>query len=76
MDIGQNSPADKPAPIVLAAQAQLAARLAGVRAQINAVISAPGCFGGGVAQRRKRDEDILLSIAADLNARMIDARSA
>ena len=53
---------------------ELAARLAGVRSQINAVISAPGCFGGGVAQRRRRDVDILSAIAADLSARMLEAR--
>ena len=80
MDIMQSGPARKPAQanarVMPAARAQLAERLAAIRCEIRAVISAPGCFGGGAAQRRRRDEDILLTIAADLNARVIEARSA
>jgi hypothetical protein len=92
MDIGQNSPADKPAPIargwryavVPAGRAQLvsgterragfyAARFAAVRAQISFLHAAPYAYGLNGPHRRQRDEDILLTIAADIHARLIEA---
>jgi hypothetical protein len=52
-----------------------AARLAAVRAQISFLHAAPYAYGLNGPHRRQRDEDILLSIAADINARLIEARA-
>jgi hypothetical protein len=54
--------------------ARLAARLAAIRAQIAAVQAAPYRYGRAGPHRQRRDEDILLSLAADAHARMIEAR--
>jgi hypothetical protein len=53
----------------------LAARLKAVRAEISFLHAAPYSYGLNGPHRRRRDEDILLTIAADLNARMIEART-
>jgi hypothetical protein len=50
-----------------------AARLAAVRAQISAVLSAPYSYGSVGPHRRQRDEQILQALAADIHARMIEA---
>jgi hypothetical protein len=76
MDIDQNARAYKPAPNVLAGQAQLASRLAAIRAELSTVISAPYAFGRAGPHRRRRDEDILRAFAADIAARLIEARAA
>jgi hypothetical protein len=89
MDISENSPAGKAAPIAMgcrfavitAAQPQLAdrrawfyaARLAAIRAQISAVISAPYSYGPEGPHRRQRDEFILQGFAADAAARLLEA---
>lgn len=72
-DISENSVPDK---IPLAAQSDLASRLADIRAELAATIRAPYAFGREGPHRRKRDVDILSSIAADLNARIEHARAA
>jgi hypothetical protein len=84
MYMDQNSGTDKAAPIargwrnavIPAAQAQLASRLAAVRAEISSVLAAP--YGPGCAgpHRRRRDEYILQALAADIHARLIEARTA
>jgi hypothetical protein len=53
----------------------LAARLAAIRAQISAVLAAPYAYGSAGPHRRRRDEDILQALAADVHARMIEARA-
>jgi hypothetical protein len=58
---------------VLAGQPQLAARLAGIRAEISALTSAPPVFGSVEPHRRRRDEDILRAFAADVHARLAKA---
>ena len=55
--------------------APYAARLAAIRAEISFLHAAPYSYGLNGPHRRRRDEDILLTIAADLNARMIEART-
>jgi hypothetical protein len=50
------------------------ARLAAIQAAINGVRGAPYEFGQHGPHRKRRDEDILLSFAADIHARMIEAR--
>jgi hypothetical protein len=54
----------------------LAARLKSIRAQINAVWAAPYGHGRNGPHRRQRDEYILQALAADIHARMIEARTA
>lgn len=54
-------------------RAVLAARLAAVRAELTAVISAPYAFGCEGPHRRRRDIDILQTIAADARARLVEA---
>jgi hypothetical protein len=82
MHMDQNSPADKPTPIVPVPQAQFvterrsgfyAERLAEIRTEISALMAEPYRYGREGPSRRRRDEDILLTIAADLNARMLEA---
>lgn len=53
----------------------LAERLAGIRAEITVLTSAPYQYGISGPHRRRRDVDILLSFGADLNARLIAARA-
>jgi hypothetical protein len=85
MDISENPAPGKPAPVRPAKWAQLvterragfyASRLAAVRAEITAVISAPYAFGRAGPHRRRRDEYILQALAADIHARMCEARAA
>jgi hypothetical protein len=66
----------KPAPKVLAAQAHLAARLADIRAAISFLHAAPYSYGRlNGPHRRRRDEDIWQSIAADVHARLVESRA-
>jgi hypothetical protein len=53
----------------------LAARLAAIRGEIIALTSAPYAFGREGPHRRRRDEDILRAFAADIHARLIEARA-
>jgi hypothetical protein len=53
----------------------LAARLAAIRAQISAVLAAPYSYGIDGPHRRQRDEYILQALAADIHARMLEARA-
>ena len=57
-------------------RAVLAARLAAIRAEIRNVLAAP--YGHGLAgpHRRRRDEAILQTLAADVHARLVEARTA
>jgi len=52
-----------------------AARFAAVRAQISFLHAAPYAYGLNGPHRRQRDEDILLTIAADIHARLIETRA-
>jgi hypothetical protein len=54
----------------------LAARLKSIRTQINAVRSAPYSHGRNGPHRRRRDEYLLQAFAADIHARMCEARAA
>jgi hypothetical protein len=57
-------------------QSALAARLAGIRAEIRAVVSAPYSYGRlNGPHRRRRDELILQGLAADTYARITQAAS-
>lgn len=76
MNLNQGDPVYKPAPIVPAKRDQLASRLAAIRAQITAVISAPYAYGREGPHRRQRDEFILQVFAADLRARLVSEMEA
>jgi hypothetical protein len=53
-------------------RAVLAARLAAIRAQIQAVVSAPYAYGRlNGPHRRQRDFDILQGLAADIYSRLV-----
>ncbi len=57
--------------------APYAARLAAIRAEISFLHAAPYAYGRlNGPHRRRRDELILQGFAADLNARMVEARAA
>jgi hypothetical protein len=53
----------------------LAARLADIRAEIRAVLAAPYRHGFEGPHRRRRDEFILHVFAADVHARLVEARA-
>jgi hypothetical protein len=54
----------------------LASRLCAVRAQISDLLAMPvGVGARNGPQRRLRDEDVLGTFAADLRARMVEART-
>jgi hypothetical protein len=49
------------------------ARLDAIRAEISAVLAAPYGYGSAGPHRRRRDEQILQALAADIHARLIEA---